>query len=69
MGAKERAFAVIMLCSIIGILFAIILQYLYEQTIFIDDFVTDTLTLRELQLVVILVWEIVGIGVAAIESQ
>lgn len=69
MGQKERAFAIIMLCGIIGIVFAIVLQLLYDQQIVIDDFVTSTLTLREIQFFVFLVWEVFGIGVAAIESQ
>lgn len=68
MGANERIFAIIMLCGIIGIVFAIILQVLYDQSIFVDEFITDTLTLRELQLVVFLIWEIIGIGVAAFEQ-
>jgi len=69
MGNQERAFAIILLCSIIGILLAIILQFLYDQAILIDDFVTNTMTLREVQFAVILVWELFGITVGAIESQ
>jgi len=68
MGSNERVFAIIMLCGIIGIVFAIILQVLYDQSIFVDEFISDTLTLRELQLVVFLMWEIIGIGVAAFEQ-
>lgn len=68
MGTREKAFAIIMLCGIIGIVFVIILQLLYDQSIFIDEFITDTLTLREVQFVVFLIWEILGIGVAAVES-
>ena len=68
MGNRQRAFAIIMLCGIIGILFMIILQLLYEQNIFIDEYITDDNTLREFQFVVFVVWELMGIGVAAIES-
>lgn len=68
MGVSQRSFAIVMLCGIIGIIFMIILQLLYEQGIFIDEFVTDTLELRELQFVAFLVWEILGIGVAATAS-
>ena len=68
MGTQERAFAIIMLCGIIGIIFVIILQLLYDQSIFIDEYVTDTLLLREIQFAVGLVWTILGIGVAAFES-
>lgn len=68
MGRNERVFAIIMLCGIIGMVFAIALQVLYDQAIFVDEFLSDTLTLRELQFVVFLMWEIVGIGVAAFEQ-
>ena len=66
MGANEKSFAIIMLFGIIGIIFAIVLQLLYEQQTFIDEFVTDTLLLREIQFVVFLVWEVLGIGVASL---
>ena len=68
MGTQEKAFAIIMLCGVVGIIFVIILQLLYDQNIFIDEFVSETLVLRELQFVVFLAWELVGIGVAAFES-
>ena len=68
MGTQERAFAIIMLCGIVGIVFAIILQLLYDQNIFVDEFITETLVLRELQFMVFLGWEVLGIGVAAHES-
>ena len=66
MGSKEKVFAIIMLFGIIGIIFAIILQLLYDQAIFIDEYITSDNTLREFQFIVFLVWEIMGIGVAAI---
>ena len=66
MASKEKAFAIIMLCGIIGIIFAIVLQLLYAQSIFIDEYITDDNTLREFQFMVFLVWEVMGIGVAAI---
>jgi len=68
MGSKEKAFAIIMLCGVVGIVFAIVLQLLYDQQIFIDEYITDTMTLREFQFVVCLVWEIFGIGVASLET-
>ena len=68
MGSNERMFAVIALCGIIGIVFAIIFQLLYEQSTIIDSFVYSELTLRELQFGVILAWEILGIGVAVIRG-
>jgi len=68
MGSNERVFAIIMLCGIIGLVFAIVLQVLYDQAIFVDEFLSDTLTLRELQFVVFLIWEIIGIGISAFEQ-
>ena len=68
MGTQEKAFAIIMLCGIVGIVFAIIIQLLYDQSIFVDEFISDTLVLRELQFMVFLGWEVLGIGVAAYES-
>ncbi len=68
MGSNEKTFAILMLCGIVGIIFAIILQLLYDQSIIVDTFVDDTLTLRELQLGAIIIWELVGIGVAAFEQ-
>lgn len=55
-----------MLCGIIGIIFAIVFQLMYDQSIIIDSFVDSELTLRELQLGVIVLWEIFGLGVVAI---
>lgn len=69
MNRNVRAFGIIGLCGIIGILFAILVQLLYEQNIMIPELIGGTaLSLRAIQLVVILVWEINGIVVAAIES-
>ena len=67
-GSNERMFAVITLCGIIGVIFAIIFQLLYEQSTIIDSFVDSELTLRELQFGVILAWEILGIGVGVIRG-
>lgn len=69
MGRNETVFAIITLATIIGIVFAIIFQLLYEQGIWIDEIITESFTLRELQFAAILIWEIFGIGVAAIVSK
>ena len=69
MGSNERIFAILTLCGIIGVVFAIIFQLLYDQAIFIDEFITgSSITLRELQLVTIILWEVFGIVVAAIQQ-
>jgi hypothetical protein len=66
MGENERTFGILALCGIIGIILAIMLQLLYEQSIIIDSFVDTELTLRELQLASIVVWEMIGVGFVAI---
>lgn len=68
MGRNERAFAIPLLCGIIGILLAIMLQFLNDAEILVDEFITATLTIREVQYIVIIVWIIIGVGVSAIEN-
>ena len=69
LGQNERMFSIIVLCTIIGIVIALALQLLYDQSIIIDDFLTSTITLREVQFGVVAIWGFFGIGVAALESR
>lgn len=68
MGRNERAFAVTMLCGIIGVLFAIMVQLFNSAGIIVDEFISATLTLREVQVVIIIIWITLGIGVSSIEN-
>ena len=69
MDKNAKTFAILALFGIIGILFAIILQMLYEQNIIVPSLLTGgEFTLREIQFGVILIWEVVGVAIAAIES-
>jgi len=68
MGRNERAFAISMLCGIIGIILAITLQLLNTAGIVIDEFISGTITIREVQTIVIIVWIIIGVAVAAAEN-
>lgn len=68
MGRNERAFAITMLCGLIGVLFAIMFQFLNSAGIIVDEFITATLTLREVQALIIIGWITLGIGVSSIES-
>lgn len=68
MGRNERAFAISLICGLIGVLFAIITQILYIAEIIVDEFITATLTLREVQVIIIILWVLIGIGVSAIEN-
>jgi len=66
MGSNERAFAITLLCGIIGVIIAIIIQMLNTQGIIIDEFLTGTITLRELQAIIIILWLLMGVVVSAI---
>lgn len=68
MGRNERAFAIPLLCGIIGVLLAIMLQILNDAEILVDEMITATLTIREVQVIVIIVWVIIGVGVSALEN-
>jgi len=68
MGRNERAFAIPMLCGIIGVILAITIQLLNDAGIIIDEFLTGTIVLREIQAVIILVWMIVGVLIAAAQN-
>lgn len=68
MGKNERTFAIIVLSGIIGVIFAIMLQLLFNAGIVVDEYIQNTITLREVQFGVILLWEVFGIGVAALSG-
>jgi len=60
-------FAILTLCGIIGIVFAIVEQMLYANGVLLATFLSgSSLSLREVQFGTILVWEIFGIVLAAI---
>jgi len=64
---NERIFAILTLCGIIGIVFAIVEQMLYANGVLLATFLSgSSLSLREVQFGTILVWEIFGIVLAAI---
>ncbi len=60
--------AIIGLCGMIGIFLAIIEQYLYSEGILIDELITSTLVLREIQVITIMVWQIGGLVLAATQQ-
>lgn len=67
MGKSGKTSAIILLCGLIGVAFAIFIQLLNDAGILVDEFITASLTLREVQLVVIIFWFMIGIGVSAID--
>lgn len=68
MGRNERAFAIPMLCGFIGVILAISVQMLNEAGIIIDEYLIGSVVLREIQAIIILVWIIVGVMVAAAQN-
>ena len=69
MGINEKAFAVSMICGIIGVLFAIMVQMMNTAGIIINEFITPSLTLRDFQFVIIVVWVMIGIVCAVVEKN
>lgn len=67
MGRNERAFAIPMLCGIVGVVFAIMIQLLTDAGVIFDEFITGSIVLREVQLIVILCW--MGLGVLLAATQ
>jgi len=68
MGRNTRAFAISMLCGLLGVIFAIMVGILNSAGIIIDEFITGTITIRELQAVIVIIWVIFGIGVSAVKN-
>ncbi len=68
MDKNAKAFAIIALCGIVGVVIALLLQAMYGAGILIDEYISGTLTLRELQVGVIVVWLIVGSALVAAEQ-
>ena len=68
MGSNERAFAIPMLCGLTGVTIAIMLQMLNDAGVIVDEFITGTIVLREVQLFVILIWLGLGVLLSAIQN-
>lgn len=58
----------IAICFIIGVFFAIVVGTLYTNEVFIDKALPSTISITELQFVIILVWLMLGIIVWAFRS-
>jgi hypothetical protein len=69
LGANEKTFAIIALSGIIGIIFAIILQLLngmgMDMALFLSN---NVLSLPQLQLLIIVIAEVFGIFLAAMQT-
>lgn len=58
----------IMLGGLVGILFAALELSLYNDGIFIDEFITGSLTIADLMAVTIILFTIIGVIVAVLRS-
>jgi len=58
----------IAICFMIGIFFAIFMGLLYANNIFIDKILPVTMTITEVQFIVILIWLLIGISIWAFRA-
>lgn len=65
MGRQEKAFSIIVLCGILGIIMSIILQMMYTDELIVNELIEGTITLRVIQAVTILFWTMGGIVLSA----
>jgi hypothetical protein len=56
----KRFVTTVLVCTMIGIGFAGLLGYMNTNGILVDEYITATLTITDLQTTVILIWSIVG---------
>ena len=67
MGRNQRAFAIPMLCTLVGVILAITLQMLNDAEIIVNELLVGTIVLRDVQAIVILSWMFIGVMLAAIQ--
>lgn len=68
MRIEVKAFGILVLSGIIGIIFAIIEQMMYANGFLINEYITGTITLKAVQLATVLAWMIFGLVIFAIEQ-
>ena len=56
---------IIVIFSVIGIIMAMFLKTLYDLGIIVDEFVSETITINELMAIVIILFLVVGVVIAA----
>ncbi len=59
---------IILVCGVLGLVNALILNNLYENGILIQEFVSGSITIETLMTLVIIVWLMVGIILAAFKK-
>lgn len=63
-----EALVIVLIFGVLGVICAMIIYELDARGILIDEFITSSITVTDLQAFVIIVWLIVGVLVAAIKS-
>jgi len=51
----------IIVCALLGVTSAMIVKTMHDQGVIIDEFVTGSITLQDLQFMVFFLWLVVGI--------
>jgi len=59
---------IILTCTIIGIVMAMITQTMYNEGIFIDELITGTITITDLMFAIVFLWVIAGVILGASQS-
>ena len=63
-----EAFIIPLVMGVIGIVMAMILKTLYDDGIIIDEAISGTITITDLMAVVVVIWLVGGIFIAAIKK-
>lgn len=52
---------IVVICSVIGIVLSQIIRTLYNAGVVLDEFITDSITITDVMLVVVILWFIIGV--------
>jgi len=68
MGRDSARFGTIMICFLIGFIFALMLQLFYAHSIILNELVYGTITLRVIQFFVMFMFTLFGVVLAAAQK-
>jgi len=63
-GMKRSFIGDFFLCVLIGVGFAGLMKYLYDNGIWLDQYITGSTTIEEFMFIVVLIWVLVGLIVS-----
>lgn len=55
-------------CGLIGVILAVLAGLMYSGGIIVDEFVSGTITLADVQAAIIIVWMLIGVVLAAVSN-